>query len=856
MDTLADYEAWKSKQQQNSVGAANVVLSATEGKPDEIASDLNLASEFGKTTGNPVPPLPLVQEHRNVFQAEIARQKNSTILSSSPRLTEWLRNPDNARVANDDLAGLSWFEGFGRGLRNTLTRAGQRSRQMVNESAFETVQQVDQDRKRSFGEILDDQRGTWETSKGPVYKWSTPVDFIAAAGRFADARLADYGGADTVGTSQQLASDLAANIQRIKETPKSDIATQAEKSMFVDGASFGQLVQNIGTTILTNPVGVLSWALETAGESVPQLAAATAATVATRNPRVGIAAIGAGSYATERYTAPADFLAEKGIDLSKPNDVARVLSDPKIMKDAVERGVIRGASVATLDMISGGLAGVSLAKNPFIEAIAQMAQQAISGSLGEYTARVASGQNIDWNDILAEGLAEIATAPVDMSIAGREFVKKRDKAEAADARKALFEQLSGQATSSLLRGRMPAKFREFVAEATKNGPVENVFVPADKFTEYFQSIGVDPHELVDSLDGVTRDDLDAALAGGGDLQIPTSTYAAHIAGSEHDAFLMENMRFDPNEFTSAEAAEFNAKANEALQEAWDVAEQLRQQDEQLRSFEQEIYDTIVSRLRAAGRSTDVATTEAMLYPAFYRVMAQRSGLTTEEFMQQYPLPEVRGAIPEGMQMRDVDALTRTLAEARASKTLRDKRQTLLEFIADYGGINDVGGELAARDATVINRGKGKKSLRLARKGSVVGMKSMFPSEDGKRFGADDVALAAIERGYMADNSIVHEYRRALDEGREAPDITAALWDAIDAKLSGTPQYSSQDPIDPAIKRAEGLKGIEEYLNSVGVSLDDDDAKIRAALASADASSFEQFAGIGAKTLDSGMLLKA
>lgn len=841
MVSLADYDAWKKKQQQANVGAANVVLSATEDKPDQIASDLNIASEYGQKTGNPVPPLPLVKEYRSVFQGEIERLKNSTILSSSPRLAEWLRDPENAGVAKDDLDNLSWFEGFGRGTVNTLSRAGQRVGQMRNQYMFNQAVSRDHDRDLTFGEIVNEERrssGIVDRQGGPVETWDGS-EYLSAIGRWIDVRYAELIGLDDAKAAQGYGAAIKQNIDRIRELPKSHIAREFEKKAIIDDVTLGQAVGNFGSAILTNPVGGLSWALETAGESAPQIVAALATTLATRNSAAGMGVMAGGSYATERFTSPADFLAEKGMDLSNADDVGRILSDPVLLKEANDRGVVRGAIIGAFDLASAGLAGKVLAHNPLVEAVAQGVQQAISGSLGEYSARIAAGQKIDWNEILAEGLAEIATAPVDMGIAGRKLAADRRRAKAAEGTAAQIADISSQSQASVLRSRMPDKFRQFVEQATANGPAENVFIPATEFTQYFQKAGIDPHALVDQLEGVSRDDLDAALAGGGDLQIPVATYAAKIAGSEHDAFLMENMRFDPNEFTSREAAKFNARAQDAIEETWQVAEQLRQQDEELRSFEQEIYDTMVSRLREAGRATDVATTEAMLYPAFYRVMAERSGLTTEEFMQRYPLPGVRGSLPQGMQFRDVDALTRTLAEARARKTVRDKRQTLLEFIDDYGGINDVGGELTSLDAVTVNRGTGKKSLRLARKGFVSGARDMFGGSDGKRHGADDVARAAIERGFMANDPIVSEYRRALDDGREAPDVTRALWDAIDRELHGEAQYSGQDAIDPAIERAAALDDVEQHLSTLGVSLADDDATIRQALKQADARTYSQ-----------------
>ncbi|MDX0262438.1 hypothetical protein GOC60_14745 [Sinorhizobium meliloti] len=848
MDTIADYNAWKARQQQNGVGAAQVVIGSVNENPDEIAGDLNLASEFGKVTGNPVPPVPMVKEYRNVFQGAIEREKNKTILSKSPVLTEWLRNPDNAAIARDDLENLSWFEGFARGSANTLKRSGQRLGQAGNTYMLNQTAGRAQDRRMSFGQILESEQDVVSTAKGDVRLFPNLGDFLSASGRWIDAKYADLIGADDEGAAQEYAAALQGNIDRLRATPKSQIATEAEHAMFKEGATVGQVLQNVGGAIVSNPIGVLSWALETAGESAPQLAAMVGVAAATRNPAAGVATLGAGSYATERYVSVADFLAEKGIDLGNANDVGRVLSEPELLKEANDRGVIRGLVIGAFDMASAGLAGRVLAGNPLVEAAAQGLQQAITGSLGEYSARLAAGQEIDWNEIVAEGLAEVATAPIDMGVAGRRLVGDRRRARDAEGAVAQITEIGAQAQASKLRARMPDKFRQLVEAATANGPVENVFVPADQFVQYFQGIDVDPYALVDELDGVTRDDLDAALAGGGDLQIPTATYAAKIAGTDADPFFMENMRFDPDEFTAAEAAAFNERAQDALQEAWEIAESVRIEREQLSAVEDQIYDSMVSRLRTAGRSTDVATTEALLYPAFYRVMAERSGMTTEEFLGRYPLPEIQGDIPQGMQFRDVDELTRTLSEARNRRaTGLDKRgPSLLEFISDYGGINDIGGELRSRNAETVKRGKGKKTLKLARGGVVAGARDLLGATGGKKFGVDDVALAAIEAGYLANEPEAIEFRAAMEEGREVPDITRALWNAIDRELRGEAQYVSDPQADAAAEEEARLDEIEAYLSTLGVSLEDDDAKIRQAIEGAKA--YAQSGSLGPRGL--------
>lgn len=791
--------------------------------PDEYAQAARMAKSVNLPTA-------VIEPNFKTFAQKMTEKRNEMLLSTSPKLTEWVAKDDNYKIAADDVEGLSWFEGFGQGAWNTVKRAGARAGQMYDQFMLEQTAGRARDRNMTFGEILDSERKTIKGASGATAKtWVGPNELVGAFARWADARYADLIGTDDEAAARDFAGRVAESRKALAAIPKSEIATSFEREAMVDGAGPGDALANFGKAIVRNPVGALSWALETAGESVPQIAAAVGVTAATRNPTAGIMAMGAGSYATERYTAPADFLAEKGLDLSKQEDMTRLLSDPALMKEAQDRGVIRGAIIGAFDAASGGVAGKVLAGNPFVEAVAQGVSQAVLGSAGEAGARLAAGQELDWNDIIAEGIAEIATAPIDMGIAGREFVRNRDAAKRAEGTAAQAADLSSAASSSVLRARMPSSFQDFLDGALDGTKVESVYVPAREFTEYFQSQGIDPFELTDEF-GMSRDDLDAAIAGGGDLRIPTSAYAAHIAGTDADAFFLDNMKFSPDEMSAREAAEFNEKAADAMQEAWEEAELIRVQEEALRGAEERIFDTMQSRLRQAGRTTDVANTEALIYPAFYRVMAERSGMTTDEFLARYPLPQVEGVRPEGMRTKDVTEFNRFLAEARSRKApAKEKRgQSLLEFIDGYGGINDVGGELRSRDAQVVKRGKGKKNLRFARDTSGDGQTGMFGGIGANKNGADYVAQAAIEAGFMADDPLVLQYQEAMRNGGEVPDITPALWDAIDAELRGDAQYASEGNIE-AVQRDEAIDQLEEYLASIGVSLEDDDASIMEAV---------------------------
>jgi hypothetical protein len=744
-------------------------------------------------------------------------------------LMRWLQSPGNSAVAHDDLESLSNFEGITRGVANTLRRAGAGLRQQGNQFMLEQTAGRAQDSKKTFGQLIDDQKLVMHDMQGNrIDTGAGPIEYLGAMANWLDARYAEMVGTDDEAAARGYALGIQKALDARAAAPK-PLAAQEWENSHLQGESLGETLKNVAVGLLSDPLGALSWSLSTAGESAPQMASAIGIGLATRNPAAGIGTLAAGSYATERYTAPAEFLSEKGIDFAKPEDVQRLITEPQLLQEAADRGVVRGLVIGAFDLISGGIAGRALASNPIVEAIAQTVTQAVSGSLGEYTARLATGQEIDWREIVAEGLAETATVPVDMGIAGRRFARDRSAARTADASVAQLDQIAQAAQASKLRTRLDSSFADFVEQATQGSPVESVFVPAEKMAEFFQTRGVDPEEFLRELPGTSKAEYDLALSTGGDLKIPTSTYAAKIAGSDFDPFLRENMRFDPDGMTLTEAREFNERSAEAIQEAYEEAERLRLEEEDLRSDEVQIYDEMVSRLRAAGRATDVATNEAMVWPAFYRAMAARSGMTTEELLRAYPLPQIEGMRPEGLQPKNVDAFNRTLAELRNRRVDTTPKQSLLEFIDMRGGINDPGGELAARDAATVRRGQGKKTLRL-RRGMAGQIRDMFSE---RSHGLDDTARAAIEEGFMADDPRVQAWKNAVAAGEQVPDVTGALLDAVDRELAGEAEYRQDAFSERERARQDALDAADEFLTRRGISLEQDDETIRAAIDAAE-----------------------
>lgn len=123
--------------------------------------------------------------------------------------------------------------------------------------------------------------------------------------------------------------------------------------------------------------------------------------------------------------------------------------------------------------------------------------------------------------------------------------------------KALFDALHQGAQDSELLKNVPEKYREFVKQATADGGVETVFIPAEKFTTYFQGRDMDPALIAKEL-GATN--YTEAMAAGSDVMVPMDAFATLIAGSDHYAGLQNDLKLRQGDLTPAEQA--IADANE------------------------------------------------------------------------------------------------------------------------------------------------------------------------------------------------------------------------------------------------------------------------------------------------------
>lgn len=237
-----------------------------------------------------------------------------------------------------------------------------------------------------------------------------------------------------------------------------------------------------------------------------------------------------------------------------------------------------------------------------------------------------------------------------------------DTAAGVDRRAEALADLMRAAGQSKTRERDPQGFADFVQKAARDtGAPADVFIDVKAFGEVLAQSGVTPEQISAALPSIT-DQLNEAIATGGDLVIPVGELAAGIAGSPLEQLLMQHVRTSPDALSKAEAKN---TADEKQLRA--IAEQIfdeQSTDQADTTSRDAVRKIVLEELNKAGRFTpDVNAAYADLTAQFFATQAARMGTTAEALAAQYPL-KVRNAATQGEVLQQYAETAPILAATR------------------------------------------------------------------------------------------------------------------------------------------------------------------------------------------------
>lgn len=141
----------------------------------------------------------------------------------------------------------------------------------------------------------------------------------------------------------------------------------------------------------------------------------------------------------------------------------------------------------------------------------------------------------------------------------------------AEEGKTFFDTIAATVAGMKSAEKHPQSIETVIANATKGTPAEKVYAPLDTFTTYWQGLNEDPAAKAAELTGDPHA-YENARRTGADLAIPTSTYAAKLAATEHNDFFTQELRLAPDQMNLREAAAFKERETAAAQADADEAQ--------------------------------------------------------------------------------------------------------------------------------------------------------------------------------------------------------------------------------------------------------------------------------------------
>ena len=202
-----------------------------------------------------------------------------------------------------------------------------------------------------------------------------------------------------------------------------------------------------------------------------------------------------------------------------------------------------------------------------------------------------------------------------------------------------YENVGEQVKESKTFKRAPEKMSEYIKAQTEGTAVESVYLDVEKFDEYFQSKKLDPNVV--AKDFGFEKEYEEAKQTNGDLKVDTGKWVTKLAETEHYEALKDDVRFNQDQPSKKELLEEEKQVKETVKELDKyVNEQLskerefdKETKEVLKSFETQIID--------AGYSKEEARSLKYLYQ-FIPVMAKKIGVTPKQLADQIGIKIVKG----------------------------------------------------------------------------------------------------------------------------------------------------------------------------------------------------------------------
>lgn len=673
-----------NQSEEQSLKLRSSFLSAAKSDPEQFAKVYDLAKKTGLPTEVVEREAPAVAE-----KYEFEKNDYDALLQNSPRTAEFLSEPENAKLAKDDVKNLVEIE-----------ELAKKHRQQLNEEIAQKEQLISQaEAMRAAGKIKTKPETHYFRN---AYRFMYDFDEGFADYMVGNASIDNIKKAYTAGEANvklgSLGFDLMTGVTTLTDE---EIAAEIKKNKeiletnHVEGEGFaGSLALGVADMLpqLKNQ-GIKSTATAAVG-GLGTLAITKSPQLALKASKIGARA--ASFEESLRLEAGSAYLEYRDI-----TDVNGDKLDPKIAKmAALGTGLVNaGIEMLQLDTFGKNIPGIdkiynmkggipayvkkllnrpevkksllaSYVEDTAFETMTEMAQSAFQILFREVAKDLDDGvfeenEKTAWQELGDQFMPTFSTmAGTTMLVHGVGGISRRMFNQQTA------EQINKVSEAAKLYERAPDKAEAFIKKQLEDSDIKEAFIPAADFQELFQS----DIALADKLiaEAGLKEEYDEALKMGSHLIVPTEKLATmmyKLKDSEFALKLQENITFDEADLTVAEAKKNNFKEFIGR----DIAK-VSEKNYQIRS---DVYDGMMEKLLSAGYTRENAQPIAVLYQTFADNMRNR-GADDGTWFDKTSLKIVR----EGQTRKDtsdvLDTAKKTLSNEDFDTFLSEFNQSTLQ----------------------------------------------------------------------------------------------------------------------------------------------------------------------------------
>jgi len=369
----------------------------------------------------------------------------------------------------------------------------------------------------------------------------------------------------------------------------------------------------------------------------------------------------------------------------------------------------------------------------------------------------------------------------------------RREQEVSAQQAAVIDAVGQAAQTSDLRKRDPEAFNGLVADLAEKNGAHTVFVPAEAAQAYMQSDSYD--QYTDPMERY-RAQIEEAAATGGDVVLPADFALGTLPGTPAWNALKDDMRLSAGGMSAREADDLHGRLDEVMGQISEVAGKQAAQTMAEETAHAKIVERVRGMLENAGFTPEAAATQAELIALKETVRAARMGkqLTGDEFGT-----EVRQVLPPALaEARAADETDLVInALRKGGQAGSQGGQSLLDWIASRGGIEDKGGDLTAMGADKWHREK-----KFRRK-----LLKAYTEAQGNLIGGahnpnsiESTFDAAVSAGYFPELLAQRENGTGYADALDVNAFKAAIAD----ELAGRPRHAEEAKTDPYRAAADEL----------------------------------------------------